>query len=349
MEEIEMTDTGTELKFSRLIKAAPEDVYYAFATAQGWRDWMCDSARFEARAGGTFQLSWNSGWFTAGNVKEIQRSKRILLAWRGKEDPDYTDVTIQLEPETGGARIDILQSGFGQDETWQQIRKESEKGWENGLENLESIFDTGIDLRITRRPLLGIFAADFNEQIAKGLGVPTSKGVRIDSVVEGMGAEKAGLKSSDVIIEMAGKAIEGFADFGLALAGKQAGDVIPVAFYRGPEKHQVEMELAGRKLQDVPLDPATLAERIATEDAKFMLDLRQLLEGVTEEEAEFSPSPEEWSVKEILAHLIDTESYALDNITELMVDGRREYAGGDGDTRTRLQVLLEVSPTIPES
>ena len=38
----------------------------------------------------------------------------------------------------------------------------------------------------------------------------------------------------------------------------------------------------------------------------------------------------------------------MNNITELLVDGQREFAGGDGDTRARLQVLLEMSPTIPE-
>jgi uncharacterized protein YndB with AHSA1/START domain len=348
MEKEEMADQNAELKFSRLIKAAPEDVYYAFGTAQGWRDWMCDSARFENRAGGTYQLSWNSGWFAAGTVKEIERPERILLAWRGKDDPGYTEVSIQFVAEGDDTRVDIVHAGFGKDEAWESVQEESVRGWEIGLENLESIFDTGIDLRIARRPLLGIFAADFNEQIAKDLGVPTTKGVRIDRALEGLGAEKAGLKSSDVIIEMAGKAIAGFADFGLALQGKLAGEVIPVTFYRGPEKHTVDMELSGRKFEDFPLDPATMAERIRTENTRLMKDLRHLLDGVTEEEAEFSPRPEEWSVKEILAHLIDSERFSLNNITELMIDGQREYAGGDGDTRARLEVLLEMAPTIPE-
>ena len=43
-----MTGTKLELTFTQFAKAIPKDVYYAFATAQGWRDWLCDSARFEA-------------------------------------------------------------------------------------------------------------------------------------------------------------------------------------------------------------------------------------------------------------------------------------------------------------
>jgi uncharacterized protein YndB with AHSA1/START domain len=348
VEKKEMTDQSAELTLSCLVKAAPEDAYYAFSTPQGWRNWMCDSARFENRAGGTYQFSWNSGWFAAGSVKDIEKPERIVLAWRGKEDPGYTEVTIRLTAEGDDTRVDILHTGFGQDEAWGKIRQESQRGWEIGLENLESIFDTGVDLRIARRPLLGIFIADFNEQIAKDLDVPTAKGVRIDRALEGLGAEKAGLKSSDVIVKMAGKAIAGFADFGLALEGKQAGDIIPVTFYRGPEKHTVDMELSGRKFEDYPLDPAIVAERIRETDAALMKDLRALLEDLTEEEAEFSPSPGEWSVKEVLAHLIDSERYSLNNFTELMVDGQREYAGGDGDTRAWLQVLIEMTPSIPE-
>jgi uncharacterized protein YndB with AHSA1/START domain len=343
-----MKEKSTKLAFSRIVNASPEDVYYAFSTQQGWRDWMCDSARFEARPGGTYQLSWNSGWFTAGSIKEIERPKRIVLTWRGKEDPDNTEVSLELMAEGDKTKVEIRHVGFGQGETWDQIQEESEKGWEVGLENLVSIFDTGIDLRIARRPLLGIFLSDFNEKIAQEIGVPVTEGVRIDSPVEGLGAEKAGLQSSDVIVEMDEKPVTGFADIGLILDSRQAGDTIPVTFYRGPEKHTVDMTLSGREFEDYPLDPAIMSERISASDKEIMKDLRHLLEGVTEEEADFLPSPEEWSVKETLVHLIDSEGFTLDYITELMADGQREFAGGDGDPRPRMRALLETTPTIPE-
>ena len=342
-----MTD-HTELTFSRVVDAPPEDVFYAFATAQGWRDWMCDSARFEARPGGTYQLSWNNGWFTAGSVDEIEQPAHVHLAWRGNQDPDYTAVTIHLEAEEVGTKVEITHAGFGRGEAWDRVREECEKGWEIGLENLASIFDTGIDLRIVRRPMLGIFVSDFNEKIAKDLGVPVTKGVRIDRPAQGMGAEKAGLQPSDVIVEMDGKPVAGFADFNVVMAGKQAGEVIPVSVYRGPEKITLQMELSGRTFEEYPLDPAFIAQRLSDSDQEILVELREFFAGVSEEEADYKPSPDEWSAKETLAHLIDSDGYRLDFITEVLADGQREFAGDDGDPLPRLQALIEVTPTIPE-
>jgi hypothetical protein len=195
--------------------------------------------------------------------------------------------------------------------------------------------------------MLGIFVSDFNEQIAKELGVPVTQGVRIDRPVEGMGAEKAGLQPSDVIVEMDGNAITGFADFGVVMDGKQAGDVIPVTAYRGPERVTMQMELSGRTFDDYPLDPAAIAETLRASDKEIMQEIREFFAEVSEGEAEYKPSPEEWSAKETMAHLIDSEVYRLNYISELLVDGVREYVGGDGDPLPRYQALLEVTPTIP--
>jgi uncharacterized protein YndB with AHSA1/START domain len=335
-----------ELNFSLLIEAAPEDTFYAFATAQGWRDWMCDSARFDSRSGGTYQFSWNNGWFTAGTIKDFERPSLLRLSWRGAKDPDYSEVVIQLEATESGTQVEISHSGFGESETWNQIQEECRKGWEIGLENLGSIFDTGIDLRIVRRPILGIFVSDFNEQIATDLGVPVSEGVRIDRPAEGLGAEKAGLQPSDVIVEMDGKAITGFADFGVVMDGKHAGDVIPVTLYRGPEKLSVQMELSGRSFDDFPLDPAIIAERLRKFDEEILQEIRTFFEGVSEDEANYKPSPEEWSAKETLAHLVASEWYRLNYITELMADGQREFAGGNDGPLPLLQAILEVTPSI---
>jgi hypothetical protein len=308
---------------------------------------MCDSARFDSRSGGTYQLSWNNGWFTAGIVNEFERPAQIRLSWRGSEDPGYTEVTIHLEAIESGTQVEITHSGFGEAEVWNEVYEECKKGWKIGLENLESIFDTGIDLRIIRRPMLGIFVSDFNEQIAKELGVPVTQGVRIDRPAEGLGAEKAGLRPSDVIVEMDRNAIMGFADFGLVMDGKQAGDVIPVTLYRGSEKLTVQMELSGRSFDDFPLDPIAIAERLRVSDEEIMQEIRTFFAEVSEDEAEFKPSPEEWSAKETLAHLVDSEWGRLNYITELMAGGQREFAGGDFDPLPRLHALLEVTPTIP--
>ena len=344
-----MTETKFELNLTQTINASPEDVYYAIATTQGWRDWLCDSARFEARPGGSYQLAWNDGWYAAGTVRECTRPKRVGLTWFSKGDPGPTDVMLELKGKDGGTTAELHHSGFGQGDDWQKAHEKAGKVWQTGLENLESIFTSGEDLRVTRRPMLGIGLNDFDEKIAKELGIPVTKGIRISQTLEGMGAERVGLQPNDVIVELNDKAINGFADMAVALDGKQAGDVVTVVVYRGAERIKVEMELSRRPLEEFPLDPAAIADRLRKINTEVMKELRTLFKGVSEGEAEFNPGPDEWSAKEILAHLILSEQIFLQpNIAELICDAQREYTGDFSNVRAQNTAILSTTPTIAE-
>jgi uncharacterized protein YndB with AHSA1/START domain len=343
-----MTNKKSELTFTQIVDASPEDVYYTFATGQGWRNWLCDSARFEARAGGSFQLAWASGRYSAGTVVECKRPEKVTLTWRGKDYPGPTSVEVELKGENGVTSVTILHRGFGQGKKWEPILNSAHKEWEKGLENLVSIFSTGEDLRVVRRPMLGIFLSDFDEDIAKELGVPVTKGVRIDQPVGGMGAERAGLQPSDIIVGMDGKSILGFDDLGEALRVHQAGDIVKVDVYRGSERISVDMELSRRPIEKFELDPVTMANKLREIDAEVIKELEKFFDGVTETEAEFSPSPGEWSAKETMAHLILSEQFAQTNISELICDGQREFNDEIGNVNAHHTAVLKVSPTIPE-
>jgi hypothetical protein len=293
-------------------------------------------------------LAWNSGWYASGTVREITRPEKVALTWFGMGDPGPTDVTIKLKGQKGKTLVTLSHSGFGQEGDWGETRKEAIKGWEMGLENLGSIFSTGEDLREIRRPLLGITVSDFNEKIADELGVPVTKGVRVDQPIEGMGAEAAGMQTDDVVVEMNDVPITGFASISEARFGKQAGDVVKVVFYRGPEKHEVEMALSSQPFAEVPLDPAELAARIRAINVEVMAELRELLDVVSEAEADFNPGPEAWSAKETLAHLIISEAGGQDYISSLINDNEFEFGENWSNVHARLQALVTVTPTIPE-
>jgi uncharacterized protein YndB with AHSA1/START domain len=344
-----MTEASQDLRFTQKVEAPPEDVFYAFATAQGWRDWLCDSSRFESRPGGSYQLAWSNGWYATGTVHEITKPENVVLTWFGMGEPGPTEVAIELKAKDGGTEVELRHSGFGDGDDWKEPRSEARKGWEAGLENLESIFRNGKDLRTIRQPMLGIFLSDFNEEIAEELGVPVTKGVRVDRPVEGMGAERAGIQPSDVLVEFDGKAIRGFADLDGVLKGKQAGDTVSVSVYRGADKVAVDMELSSRPIEKFDLDPAAIANRLRTVKTEVMKDLRAMFEGVSEDEADFKPGKGEWSAKETLAHLIISETFFLQSwITELMGDGEREYSGDGGEGNIQLKALLQMTPTVPE-
>ncbi len=226
-------NANAKITFERTVPGKPEDVYYAVSTSQGWRDWLVDAAYFRATPGGSFHLSWDIGWYASGTVETLEKPNMVILEWRGKDAPDTTQVAISLEPAGEGTHVQIVQSGFGEGKRWDASKELAAGGWETGLENLESIFDTGADLRVTRRPMLGIMGNDFSEEIAASIGVPVTEGTRLADVVEGMGAEQAGLQGDDVIVAMGGISIRDWGDLGPILQSKQAGDVVGVVFYRG--------------------------------------------------------------------------------------------------------------------
>ncbi len=335
------------LEFTRVLDAPPEDAFYAFSTAQGWRDWLCDSAHFRPRSTQSFLLGWQGGWQASGSIVTLEKPERVELSWFGKGEPGPSMVAIELRPKDQGTEVQIKHSGLGEGEGWDQAREQIRKGWEIGLENLESIFSTGVDLRVARQPMMGIMLNDFNERIAGEIGVPITEGVRVAEAIEGMGAEKAGLQTDDVIVEMAGIPVRAFGDLGAALRGQKAGDTVSVSLYRGEQKITVKMELSGRPLAEASLDPSDLADRVGEIFQRTSKELREFLDGVSEAEAEFKPAPTEWSVKETLAHLIDAEQYSVHMLTEMLSDGEREFAEGGENNPILLAAMVSVTPTIP--
>ncbi len=338
-------NANAEIKFERTVPGKPEDVFYAVSTSQGWRDWLVDAAYFRSQPGGSFHLSWDTGWYAFGTVETMEKPSKVALKWRGKDAPGATQVAITLEPAGGNTHVRVVQSGFGEGQEWDASREMAAGGWETGLENLESIFDTGADLRITRRPMLGIFGNDFNAEIAKSIGVPVTEGFRLADAIEGMGAEKAGLQGDDVIVEMGGTPVRTGEDLGPALQSRQAGDVVSVVFYRGAEKQAVEMELMGRQIPDLDLDPAAFAQEYRKVTGDVMKEIGEALEGVTESEAEFA-TDDQWSVKENLAHLVLGEEYNIYLLTELLQDGESQYSGAGENRRETLRAIVRSTPTI---
>ncbi|HEY4666233.1 MAG TPA: SRPBCC domain-containing protein [Anaerolineales bacterium] len=335
------------LSFEFSISAPTEAVFYAFSTGQGWRDWLCDQAIFQPRAGGTYHLGWDTGWYVSGRVEELEKPNRVRLSWRGAEDPAASVVRIELNGHGDHTHGSVEHFGFGEGEAWEDARQKAQRGWEVGLENLESIFSTGADLRITRRPMVGMMGNDFNEKIAAQFGVPVSEGVRLADTVEGMGAAKAGLQSNDVIVELAGKPIRSWPDLGKILQQKRAGESIPLAFYRGGQRHEVVLQLSARPIPETPLDPVEFAHKLRQLDAEVIGEIREVFRGISEAEAEFAP-PGEWSAKQNLAHLIKDEEENLHRIGQYLNDSEAQYVDAWENRWEPLDAILGVSPSVEE-
>jgi uncharacterized protein YndB with AHSA1/START domain len=340
-----MSENEQELRFERKVSAPPEDVFYAFSSPQGWRDWLSDAALFRAFPGGSYHLSWTAGWHASGTVETLEKSSAVKLSWHGKGDPADTSVRISLRPDGAGTHVELEHSGFGDGEAWDDGRKQAAEGWEIGLENLESIFDSGTDLRVIRQPMLGIMGSDFNERIAAEIGVPVTEGIRIQEAVEGMGPANAGMQEGDVVVEMDDTPIRDWPDLGNVLRRHRAGDKVAVSYYRGEKRKNVEMELSARPIPETPLEPVQFAETYRKVTAKVLDELKTALEGVTESEAEYAADGE-WSIKENVAHLIDGEESNHAWFRNLLTDNEPQYGDPWENRVERYKAAVRVTPTL---
>lgn len=85
------------------------------------------------------------------------------------------------------------------------------------------------------RPYLGIYGADISKETATVYEVPV--GVLVRSVVEGSGAEKAGLKQGDIIISINDTRINSMTDISSVLAKLKVGDTVKAKVVRNQSQN----------------------------------------------------------------------------------------------------------------
>jgi uncharacterized protein YndB with AHSA1/START domain len=335
-------------EFSQFVKASPAKVYNAFTNATALREWICDVSTVDAKPGGRLYMAWNSGYYACGEYTSLETDKTIAFTWYGRNEPGVSKVGVTLIAEGSGTKVNLEHTLPETSKAWEAVAKELEAGWNTSFENLASVLETGIDLRITRRPMLGITLNDFNAELAKKLGVPVSEGVRIDGVIDGMGAQAAGLQSSDVIVAVDGHEVRKVDDIPDALEGKRAGDKLKVTYYRGSEKMTVDMVLSGRRIPDIPDTLKGLAEAVKRIYDQQKVDIEGLIAGVSEAEASFKPKVDEWSAKEVLAHLIHSERFFQTFIGDLLGGQERWTDRFAGNLATPILATIIAFPTLQD-
>jgi hypothetical protein len=212
---------------------------------------------------------------------------------------------------------------------------------------LKSTLETGLDLRVTRRPFLGIRFDTLNAGRAAKEGIAVEKGIYLNETVEGSGAKAAGLGKGDVIVAVGGAETPGVAELEATLRAHQVGDAVDVDVVHGKVRRTVRVTLGRRPQEKSPETPEAAAQLLAGRYQETDAELKAAVEGLTEAEAERCPAEGEWSVKQVLAHLSiaerDLQSYlatiALAGWTD---DGPHNPSIIPG----RLAAVLAVTPTL---
>lgn len=328
-----MAGKAKSIKIERVIGAPTGQVYRAFTNSQALREWWCVDARVHAHEGGLFHVGLSNGNFFSGHYVELTPDKKVVFRIRSESDTDRSLVTVTIAARNGGTQLSLVDESDGAD--WLKSMKEIEAGWNEALDNLASTLETGIDLRVANRPLLGMEIADFND-----------KGMLLNGVVEGTGAQAAGLTKGDVVQTINGARMASWTSVEEVVGGLRAGDKVKVSYTRAGQKRNAVVELSPRGMPEVPSTPEELGEVVSKAYVEINKDLAQILRGVSDEKGGRPSRPGDWSAKHVLAHLIVAERELHTWVTKVVAGVEDSAENPTITERLRLNAVINAYPTL---
>ena len=343
-----MPGKGHTLKFVQAIDVPEAEVYTAFTNATALCEWLCNIAQADAHEGGRLYLWWNSGYYVSGEFVRLKPGEKIVFSWHGRNEPGSSLVQVTLKPKKQLTEVHLDHTLPDRGEEWVQVAKEFKRSWNASLENLKAVLETGQDLRFMRRPMIGVSGVEeLSEDVAARLNLDFTDGVRLDGVVDGMGAQAAGLQTDDVIVKIAGEKVTGINSLPRVLKDRYAGEKVKVIYYRDGKKFSTKLELSRRPIPDIPATADALLGEMEGIYAKIDTDLEKLFTDVTEEDASYKPAPDEWSAKEVLGHLIASERETHSWIASL-IEGQEADFTFHSNLSTRVMAIVTAFPSLLE-
>ena len=299
------------LRLSEHMSVPPEQVYFALTNGSAIQAWMGNDVRSDPRPGGRFYVWWQEGYYTAGEYVELEENQHVKLTWQGKGEPAPSTVIMTLNPVGDGTELIVEHTDLGSGADWDTARTMLSQGWENGLANLKSNLEDGVSVQIKNRPLMGIGGGTpLTEALAQQQSIPVHEGLQLTGVLADFGAANCGMQDNDVVVSISGAAVKDFQSLQAAVAPHKAGDTVSVTFYRGPDRHEVELTFSEQPILPKPESGQQIADQVQAAYAQMMRELRALFADCDEASAAYQPAEGEWSANDVISHLIQVELWA---------------------------------------
>lgn len=154
-----------------------------------------------------------------------------------------TDAAIN-PGNSGGALVNTAGEVIGINSAKLVIQGVEGMGFAIPISDARPIIEQLISKGYISRPSLGIWGVTVSEVDAKENNVP--QGIYISKIIEGEPADKAGLKTNDIITGIDDKEIKSFEDLYDVLKAYKPGDAIKVHFYRRGETRVTSLTLGER-------------------------------------------------------------------------------------------------------
>jgi uncharacterized protein YndB with AHSA1/START domain len=334
--------TTKKLNLTRQIEAPLSYVFYLFNNKSGWSEWFSVKTYGYAMKDAVMRVYHETDGDFLFHFTAEEPEERIAFDLTEMKSQEASKVEVSFSEEDDQVTISLVHSELPAERV-----EFFEKLWGKGLDNLKSVAESGKDLRTWERPFLGVLVELWiTEELAEEKSLPTTHGMQLSGVIEGRGAEQAGLQKDDIIVRIADVELHNFNQFLEMLADMKAGDVVDLAYYRGDERHEIELTLSSYPVAEPPATAHDYAEKIEKFHGSVMKSLDALQEEFNEAQFDFRPGAGEWSAKETIAHLISTEADAQVWVSTL-VAGCEEYICGSSHA-VRIKSLLALYPTAEQ-
>lgn len=144
-----------EIRHSVLIRAAPEQVYDAFTTADGLNGWFTVEAESDPRPGGEMTWRWRD-WgperFSGASTVPVlaaERPTRFVFGWDGEDtipgEPRHlTTVEVDFETRPEGVVVHLRDYGYRDTPGGRRANIDCAIGWGEALTLLKMYAEHGI-------------------------------------------------------------------------------------------------------------------------------------------------------------------------------------------------------------
>lgn len=137
--------------------------------------------------------------------------------------PTTRDMTVVLESTESGTTVVITHSGFGDGDDWDQILDATSRGIDETIADLICYLETGVGIR--RHPRFGPSWHGIGARV-------TPAGLEVRSIQPDTFADRVGLASGDLLVELGGAAVFGFHELNFFVREHQPGDSVEAAWIR---------------------------------------------------------------------------------------------------------------------
>ncbi len=207
------------------VPAPVSRVWSLFADGGERARWEAEEYEIEPRVGA--RVYWRIGQHECtGRVEEVV-PERLLRHTEGTGPHAQTQVTVRLEPEGEGTRVEVIHSGegHGEGEAGDAMVELVTCGWGQAIADLLFYVETGIAVKRFVRPMRhpGMLVRE------------RPSGLVVSRVDEDGFAARAGLESGDRLLTVGGAPVFTIPELWVLMRKYEAGDKLAVEYLRDGE------------------------------------------------------------------------------------------------------------------